>query len=298
MSAPLRLVGYAAALVALFGGAVATGAAIGPDRGGDDEPTAAGGHGHATPHGDAAASASGGGRHERAPGGLAIAERGLRLDVATPALRAGVREPLAFRIVRDDGTVVRRFDVEHERRMHLILVRRDLTGFQHLHPELDADGTWRTTTTVAEPGSYRLFADFSHAGEPFTLGADVRVAGHGALRALPAPATVATSDGGDRVTLGARHGHGAATPHAGAPTTLRFAVERDGRPVALEPYLGAAGHLVALREGDLGFLHVHPEGDELAFATAFPTPGRYRLFLQYRSGGRVQTAAFTVAVTR
>jgi hypothetical protein len=62
---------------------------------------------------------------------------------------------------------------------------------------------------------------------------------------------------------------------------LGYAITRDGKPVETEPYLGAGGHLVALREGDLAFLHVHP------------TEGRYRLFLQFKVDGRVETVAFT-----
>ena len=51
---------------------------------------------------------------------------------------------------------------------------------------------------------------------------------------------------------------------------LSFDVTRDGKPVAVEDYLGAKGHLVALREGDLAFLHVHPDADRLKFAATFP----------------------------
>ena len=29
----------------------------------------------------------------------------------------------------------------------------------------------------------------------------------------------------------------------------------------LQPYLAAYGHLVALRQGDLAYLHVHPDGE-------------------------------------
>lgn len=79
-------------------------------------------------------------------------------------------------------------------------------------------------------------------------------------------------------------------------------VSRNGRPVEdLEPYLGALGHLVALREGDIAFLHVHPETDDgsgprISFQATFPSEGRYRLFLQFAHEGRVQTAALTVEV--
>ena len=64
---------------------------------------------------------------------------------------------------------MRDFDVTHEKRMHLILARRDLTGFQHLHPEMAADGTWSTQVTLPQAGSYRLFADFSYQDEAITL---------------------------------------------------------------------------------------------------------------------------------
>ena len=63
----------------------------------------------------------------------------------------------------------------------------------------------------------------------------------------------------------------------------------------VEPYLGANGHLVALREGDLAFLHVHPT-EGVQFESTFPTVGRYRLFLQFKHEGRVHTAAFTQEV--
>jgi len=91
---------------------------------------------------------------------------------------------------------------------------------------------------------------------------------------------------------------GAARP--GRESTLHFTVTKGGRPVEVEPYLGAGGHLVALRECDLAFLHVHPvehaNGDSIAFMATFPSEGRYRLFLQFRVGGRVQTVAFTEEV--
>jgi hypothetical protein len=84
------------------------------------------------------------------------------------------------------------------------------------------------------------------------------------------------------------------------------AVLGDGQPVTdLQPYLAAYGHLVALREGDLAYLHVHPEeapgdgrtpaGPEIVFTAQVPSAGTYRLFLDFRHGGRVHTAAFTVA---
>ena len=86
---------------------------------------------------------------------------------------------------------------------------------------------------------------------------------------------------------------------------LTVSVSRDGRPVTdLQPYLGAYGHLVALREGDLAYLHVHPDGEpgdgrtaagpEVAFHVEAPSDGAYRLFLDFRHGDEVRTAEFTM----
>jgi hypothetical protein len=278
----VRPAAYLAALAVLFGGAFAVGSAVGEDpRPSRDGAMAemADDHGAAGAH-EAAADA--------APHGLGVAENGLRL-VAPSSLRAGVRAPFAFRVVDDAGATVRNFDVEHTKRLHFIAVRRDLAGFQHLHPEQQADGSWRTDLTLRDPGAYRVFADFTPSGgAATTLASDVLVEGDFAPRALPAPATTTRVDGYD-VTLRASGGRDA---------TLAFTVSRDGRPVAVQPYLGAAAHLVALREGDLAYLHVHPlEGKGIAFAATYPSDGRYRLFLQFRHGGRVHTAALTQAVT-
>ena len=288
MSVATRLFGFAALLAVVFAGAALAGGALDvrADADGDDRAAAEtdGGHG---------AGASGG-HGAAAPDpvrGLAVADRGLRLVVEDPELRRGRTERLRFAIVDDAGAVVRDFDVAHEKRMHLIVARRDLAGFRHLHPEQDGDGAWSVPITLDQAGSYRVFADFSRDGEPQTLAADLRVDGAADLRSLPVPSSLARSDGGYDVRLDAEH----AT--AGAEAELRFTVTRDGEAVETEPYLGAGGHLVALREGDLAFLHVHPT-EAVDFAATFPTEGRYRLFLQFKHRGQVRTAAFTQAVAR
>jgi hypothetical protein len=228
-------------------------------------------------HGEAMAPAHGA---EAAPHGLAVSEDGLTLALDRTRLEPGRTTQLRFRIVDARGATVRDFDLEHTKRMHVIVVRRDLSGFQHLHPTQDRDGAWRVALRVREPGTYRVFADFATKGERHTLGSDVAVDGTVRARPLPAPVATTTVDG-YRVTLEPKG------------DDLRFSVNRGGKPVAVEPYLGARGHLVALREGDLAFLHVHPDADSLSFMAEFPSAGRYRLFLQFQHEGRVHTAAFT-----
>jgi hypothetical protein len=154
--------------------------------------------------------------------------------------------------------------------------------------------------SLPRAGGYRVFADFTpeeKGAENLTLGADLAVSGTYAPQSLPAPDATATTDGYE-VKLG-----GALRP--GAARELKLTVSRGGRPVTdLQPYLGAYGHLVALRSGDLAYLHVHPAGapgdgstepgPDISFAATAPRGGTYRLFLDFKHGGKVHTAAFTV----
>jgi hypothetical protein len=223
-------------------------------------------------------------------------EHALALDVERASFQPGEEADFAFRVTGPDDAAITEFDVEHERRLHLIVAREDLTGFQHLHPEMAPDGTWSVPLSLADPGTYRVFADFSHDGEAHLLSADVTAEGQPEYGSLPPASTEAMTDTGYSVALDG------SSPRAGEETELRFTVTRDGEPVEVEPYLGADGHLVALREGDLEYLHVHPvveEGDPaglIRFGATFPTEAAYRLFLQFKDEGEVHTAEFTTEV--
>ena len=238
-------------------------------------------HGISGGHGSAAAELS----------GLAVAADGYQFAVTDTTLTAGEATPFSFSVVDADGPV-RQFDEEGGVRMHLIVVRRDLTGYQHLHPTLE-DGRWQTEMTLPDAGVYRAYADFERNGKKTVLASDLFAAGPFTPVTLPAPASTVEVNG-YRVEL---DGHA----EAGAETTITYRVTRAGEPVDVEPYLGAAGHLVALREGDLAYLHVHPLAErlgEISFAASFPTAGQYRLFLQFKDAGRVQTAPLTLNVGR
>ena len=281
-----RAVGIAAAVAFVFGSAVLIAELA-------DGSSEAGGHGAM------AAPAEAGHGAEAAPvrGLSATSDSGLALELDRAELPRGVATTLSFRVLDDSGTPVRDFAVEHDKRMHLIVVRRDLTGFQHLHPEMSADGTWSTALTLPAAGSYRVYADFKRDGRNETLAHDVSVGGPFAPVALPAAADSARTAGGYEVRLDGGE------PHAGTEAPLQFEVARGGQSVTPEPYLGARGHLVALRASDLAYLHVHPteaatRTGSVAFATEFATAGNYRLFLQFKHEGRVRTAAFTKEVAR
>ena len=278
MSTAAKLIGFAAGLVLVFAAAALAGGALDPSPPRKASPAAS--HG-----GDAE---MGGGATAMKVRGLAVDQDGLRLVVANTAFERGRAQQLRFRVVNDDtGATVKDFDVEHTKRMHLIVVRRDLTNFQHLHPTQQPDGSWSVPLRIDEPGSYRVFADFSHDDTPTTLASDLSVDGAATLEPLPAATATATTDG---YTVRKQ------SKRIGDETELSFTILHAGKPVKVQPYLGANGHLVALREGDLAFLHVHPTNG-VTFESTFPTTGRYRLFLQFKHDGRVHTAAFTENVS-
>ncbi|WP_460400994.1 hypothetical protein [Actinophytocola sediminis] len=280
MNTATRLSAYGVALALVAGGAWAVGSAVGPL---DQPARGADAAGHGDTHSDTVAETA-------PPPGLASSLGGYTLTPTSTTIAPGTPTAFAFHITGPDDRPVTRFDVEHEKRMHLIVVRRDTAGFQHVHPELAADGTWTVQLTLTEPGSYRAFADFTPTGGAgTTLGVDLAVPGD-FQPATHQPSRVATVDGyevrldGDLV--------------AGRSSAVTLTVRRDGRPVTdLEPYLGAYGHLVALRGGDLAYLHVHPDAgadNGIRFLAEVPTAATYRLFLDFKHDGVVRTAEFTV----
>lgn len=293
MTTPLKLGGFimilAAALAITFG----VGNAVGPigqdvenaDHSAGHDMTDGPGHGN---HGREAS---------RQPGGMMISVHGYTLALESTIVDSG-RTTVTFQVIGPHGQPVTEYEPTHDKDLHFIAVRRDMTGFQHVHPTLDDSDTWRTELDLT-PGVWRFFADFQPAdhGETMTLGTDVSVAGDYDPQPLPPVSKTAQVDD-YTVTL-----DGQLTPGESSEVTLT--VSRDGDPVTdLQPYLAAYGHLVALRAGDLAYLHVHPDGepgdgatepgpDVTFFATA-PSVGTYRLFLDFKHDGVVRTAEFTV----
>ena len=202
----------------------------------------------------------------------------------------------AWRFVIEDqaGDAVRDFTPVHERDLHLIVVNRELTVFHHVHPTLTAGGTWTIDLPALDPGSYRAVADFQITDGPrLALGTDLAVAGPYRPAHLREPSTVTTVDDYE-VTLATERGDG-------GDVTATLTVREGGELVDdLEPYLGADGHLVAMRAGDLAYAHVHPieHGDDaepgvVRFDAELSSAGRYGLFFDFQHHGTVRTASFT-----
>lgn len=295
MNAAGRLGLYAAGAGVAFAAAFAISAAVVPDA-----VAASWNHGENMNGHDGHSAVADTASAPAAPAGVSLAGQGYVLAPVTAPASAGEEGELAFRILGPDGEAVTGFATAHEKQLHLIVVRTDGAQFRHVHPHLDAaTGTWSLPWTWDEAGAYRVYADFTPAGADaagVTLSRLVHVGGAYSPVELPVSRTAHVD--GFTVEL-------SGDVPAGATGDLTVTVTRDGQPVTtLEPYLGAFGHLVALREGDLAYLHVHAEGDEpeagetsgpeVEFMIEAPTAGRYLLYLDFRVDGVVHTAAFVL----
>ncbi|PSL00609.1 hypothetical protein CLV63_10183 [Murinocardiopsis flavida] len=295
MNTAAKLAVYGTGLALAFGASLGAGRVVGPIAA-EDRPE----HGdtHEPASGEPGGAAEGAQDADNAASGLQISAAGYSLEPLDVPDKAGDEQRLSFRILDSEGSPVTGFTPEHEKKLHLIIVRRDMTGFQHVHPRLEKGGVWSLPMTLDEPGAYRLFADFVPEGrdDGLVLGADLEVPGDSTPEPLPKPVRTAEVDG-YTVTL-------KGDLKAGTGSALDLSVSKDGEPVTdLQPYLGAFGHLVALRDGDLAYLHVHPggapgdgktkPGPGVDFHAEVPSRGDYRLFFDFKHDGKVRTAEFT-----
>lgn len=265
-----RLGSYALVLVGLFASAYALGERL-PGHEHSDSTGSGDDHAH--------------GAHDTVPGAGTGGDLLGLSSVAADGHRLVIDDATASTVelhIERDGARVTDFGEQHGAQLHLLLIRRDLSGFQHVHPTMSADGTWTAADVdLTEPGAWRVVADARPTGaDPLVVGTDVLVPGTGAVTPVPAPDDMVEVDG--------------------------LMVHRDGLSFTvsptdeLAPYLGQSAHLVAFREGDLAYVHLHPANDVLGdyrFGGELPGPGTYRLFLQFTHRGAVVTVPFTVTIS-
>ena len=233
--------------------------------------------------------------------GLAGTDQGYTF---APAADSVATPGFVFRILGPDGKPVTGFAPEQTKLMHFYLIRSDLSGFQHVHPTMAADGTWTAPTKAAGPGTYRVYAQFIAKGSdgaavPLVLSEQVTSAGLAPDRPVPAAAPSTTVDGYTVTVDSSQLTAGTAMP-------LKVSISKDGKPVTdLEPYLATYAHLSGFHAGDLAMAHLHPQGGvattatggpDLTFEATLPETGQWRMYLQFQTGGTLHTAAVTLDV--
>lgn len=215
---------------------------------------------------------------------------------------------------------------DHGHLMHLYMIRQpDAARVWHLHPEMTASGVFTLALPPIPAGQYQLFGDVVHRdGLAETMVASLTV---------PQDLAGTPLGGDDAAGVRGESPDGAhivwdrdpAPPKARQAGIFKFRlVDRDGAPVQdAELYMGMLGHAAFLKNDGTTFAHVHPSGSvpmaalalanpapgedhnmqhmsglppEADFPYGFPTPGDYRVIVQMKYRGVIETGIFDVKV--
>lgn len=220
--------------------------------------------------------------------------------------------------IDQNGKVLKDFDTVHEKKMHLIVVRKDRTNFQHVHPSLDESNGSFTLTPFNFPtdGDYRVYADFTPSNaQKNEMGVKEAVTPYQDVQVGDTSKYTPVALGDDKLASNANGfetniffpppddspGVADTNFYSGQDSNIAISINKDGQLYKnLQTYLGALGHMVVLGP-NLEFIHGHPQtvdvntqGGVIVFAVNFPDPGQYKLYLQTQADNQVNTTDYTV----
>jgi hypothetical protein len=222
---------------------------------------------------------------------------------------------------------------DHGKLIHLYAIREpEMDVAFHLHPELAAPGDFRMSLPAMPAGTYQLFGDIVHkSGFPETIVTTLTIPagltsaplGPDDAEATPAPLSAGVMGTTYKLPDGYTMVWDApASLTANTAEVFRFRLlAPNGQPATgMEPYLGMAGHAAFVKTDGTVFAHTHPDGSaampamdlankdmagmtmgepvgpEVGFPYGFPSPGRYRIFVQMKHSGTVETGVFDAVV--
>lgn len=210
---------------------------------------------------------------------------------------------LKFNIQARDGKAVTNFDIFQEKLMHLIIVSNDLQFFNHLHPELQKDGSFTVETSFPQGGGFTLFSDYKPQGRSEQVSViNTEVVGKKIIDKNVSLGTIKTIDNTQAsLSLSPKD------IEVGKEAHLIFNLKdiaTNKSPKDLQPYLGEMGHLVILKQSSPltkeDYIHAHamkntPTG-EIHFMATFPRSGKYKMWGQFNRNGKIVIADFWVEV--
>ncbi len=234
-------------------------------------------------------------------------------------IKPGQAVDIKFNIKDEQGNVLKSFQTEYEKVLHFVVIRKDLQQFQHIHPDFNQqNGEFSITIIFPTDGPYRMFADFAPQnaqmgpdGMPLmvTLNQDVTVGDIAKYKAVPAVVDKDAQKITDNYFINYDF---SGELKAQSAITYSLQIEKDAEEVKLEPYLGALGHSVILKEGTLDYIHTHAEEMDMGgmeetggmqmshagveFTASFPEAGVYKIFTQFQAKGKIITSDYTVKV--
>lgn len=200
-----------------------------------------------------------------------------------------------------NGKPIEDFSINHEKLLHLIVASRDLSYFNHIHPDYKGKGIFEIVNEFPAGGEYRMVADFKPSEADAMSKIDwVAVEGpKAASKPLSIDKELRKTVDGQEVALSMDP-----QPQAEKPLTLKFSIldAKTSQPVTdLQPYLGSIGHVVIFSEDGERYLHVHAlenqgNGPEALFETTFPKSGRYKIWGQFQRNNQVFTVSYVIDV--
>lgn len=205
---------------------------------------------------------------------------------------------LKFLLKSADGSYVfdEGLEVIHTQKVHLVVVKNDLSTFLHVHPEHE-DQFWTTQFTLKEPGLYQVYANYQIKDREEQVAInEISVGNFDSTINYPAftpEQKVTRDDISAELSFNPQNSN-----------HLTIALTKAGKPLTnLDPYMGAAGHFIIFKHNNPQlFLHAHAEGIEdaqdskLDFMTNFPEPGTYTGYLQFMSQKILYTLPLTFSV--
>jgi hypothetical protein len=220
---------------------------------------------------------------------------------SSQTLQANEKIPIAISIKDKENKPIEKFDVVHDKLMHLIIVSKDLSYFDHLHPDYKGNGEFDITTTFPAGGDYQLIAEVTPhcAGDNSVEKHWIHIEGsEPKSQPLIVDKSLTKEVDGLKATLS--FDHLMADRNLNMTFTLRDS--KTNEPVKdLQPYLGAMGHCVAISEDLNEYLHIHPmttneNGPKVTFMTFFPKKGVYKIWGQFQYENRLIVIPFVVNV--
>ncbi|MDR7002977.1 hypothetical protein [Neobacillus niacini] len=222
---------------------------------------------------------------------------------APRVLKPNKNIPISILIKNKSNQPIQTFETVHTKKMHLIIVSKDLSYFSHLHPKYEGNGKFDISTTFPSGGDYQLIAEVTPKG-----GGDNSVEKHWMHIDGPVPKSTPLIPvqkltkvvDGLKITLS--FDHLMAEMNSNMTFTIRDA--KTNEPIKnLQPYLGAMGHAVAIKDNLQEYLHIHPmttkgNGPKVTFMTYFPQKGVYKIWGQFQYQGRIIIAPFIVNVPK
>lgn len=223
----------------------------------------------------------------------------MQLTTSPQTIEAGKPATLVFTPKnKDNASAAVPLEVQHEKKIHLILVSEDLSWFNHIHPEYQTDGSYTVEETFPNGGNYLLYADYKPSGSTHQL-EKINVVVKGKTVPAKTFTTIQNTAVSDAYTITLKPDDGVFISNKAIHFDGVFTKNGKSFDVnQLQNYLGAKGHMVAINTETKDYLHLHPEveGVILHFHTTFEKAGNYRVWLQFMADGKLHTVDFFINV--